>query len=191
MLKGKKALITGAGKGIGRSISLAYAENGAELCLVSRTKNDLEELASEIRSRWESNVVTLQGDVSDPKSTSLAFDAIKLLGGVDVLVCAAGFPFQDELWNKPLHELNDADFERVLNVDLLGSFRFVKGVLPQMVQQKQWCNHTLFIDARDFRIQQGRAVYRCKICRAGTGEGNCVRVWSGQREVLCDRLPET
>ena len=80
--------------------------------------------------------MALQGDVSDPKSASLACDAIKLLGGIDVLVCAAGYPFQDALWNKPLHELNDTDFEKVLNVDLLGSFRLVKGVLPQMVQQK-------------------------------------------------------
>ncbi len=121
---------------MGRSISLAYAENGAELCVVSRTKSDLDELATEIRSKWESRIVTLQGDVSDPKSTSIASDAIRLLGGVDVLVCAAGYPFQDELWNKPLHELNDTDFEEVLNVDLLGSFRFAKGVLPLMVQQK-------------------------------------------------------
>lgn len=137
LLKGKKTLITGAGKGIGRSVSLAYAENGAELCLVSRTKSDIDQLAEEISSKWGSNVAILQGDVSDAqKGSSIASEAIRLLGGIDILVCAAGYPFQAELWNKPLHELNDSDFEKVLNVDLLGSFRMAKGVLPQMIQQK-------------------------------------------------------
>jgi 3-oxoacyl-[acyl-carrier protein] reductase len=138
LLKGKKAIITGAGKGIGRSISLAYAENGADLCLVSRTKSDIDELASEIRTKWGTKVVTVAGDVSDNlRNPSIASDALILLGGVDILVCAAGYPFQNILWNKHLHELEDSDFQKVFDVDFLGSFRLVKGVVPEMIQKKR------------------------------------------------------
>ena len=138
LLKGKKTIITGAGKGIGRSISLAYAENGAELCLVSRTQNDIDVLSEEIKSKWKSKVMSMRADVSNSlSSSSISEDAMRLLGGIDVLVCAAGYPFQSELWNVPLHELNDSDFQKVLDVDFFGSYRLVRGVLPSMIEQRR------------------------------------------------------
>src|SRR5271165_148244 len=82
LLKGKKALISGAGKGIGRSISLAFAESGAELCLVARTRSDIEELAAEIRSKWNSKVHVLAGDVGNTSGNLIAPQAINLLGGI-------------------------------------------------------------------------------------------------------------
>ena len=62
--------------------------------------------------------------------------AIEKLGGVDILVCAAGFPFDPGLWNKSLYELEDEDFVKVFNTDVMGFFRAAKVVIPEMVQQK-------------------------------------------------------
>jgi len=62
--------------------------------------------------------------------------AIEKLGGIDILVCAAGYPFDPELWDKSLHELTEDDFLRTFNSDLLGSFRFAKGVIPEMIRQR-------------------------------------------------------
>ena len=137
LLQGKKALITGASKGIGRAISLAYAENGANLCLVSRKGDEVESLAKEIESRGKTRALALQGDVSDPaKAADIPSRAIQLLGGIDILVCAAGYPFSPELWNKPLHDYVDEDLLKVFNTDLMGSFRVAKGVIPEMMKQK-------------------------------------------------------
>ena len=137
MLKGKKALITGASKGIGRAISLAYAENGADLCVVSRKSDEVGTLAREIEAKWKSRIFPIQGHVSDPaKAGEIAIRAIQLLGGIDILVCAAGYPFNPDLWNKSLHDYVDEDFLKVFNTDLLGSFRVAKGVIPEMIKQK-------------------------------------------------------
>lgn len=137
MLQGKRALITGASKGIGRAVSLAFAQNGADLCLVSRKSGDVEALAHEIEGKSQTRAFGLQGDVSDSAgSTGIGKEAIEMLGGVDTLVCAAGYPFDSGLWNSPLVDLTDQDFLKVFNTDLLGSFRVAKEVIPQMIQQK-------------------------------------------------------
>jgi 3-oxoacyl-[acyl-carrier protein] reductase len=137
LLSGKKVLITGASRGMGRSIALIFAENGADLCLVSRKSADVESLASEIKSKWHSKVFPLQGDVSDPvDGNNIGGKAIELMGGVDVLVAPASYPFEPQLWNKSFVDLVEDDFLKVLSTDLLGSFRVAKGVIPQMVKQR-------------------------------------------------------
>ncbi len=138
MLQGKRALITGASRGMGRAISLAFAENGADVCLVARKGIEVEALAQEIVAKGRSKAFALQGDVSDPiQGGNIAARAIEALGGIDALVCTAGYPFDAGLWNKSLHELVEEDFLKVFNTDLLGSFRVAKGVIPQMIQQKK------------------------------------------------------
>jgi 3-oxoacyl-[acyl-carrier protein] reductase len=137
LLEGKRAIITGASRGIGRAISLAFAESGADLCLVSRKGAEVEALAQELEKKFSSKAFGLQGDVSDPlQAESLVPRAFEMLGRVDILVCAAGYPFDSDLWNKSLHELREEDFAKVFNADVLGSFRLSKGVLPDMIRQE-------------------------------------------------------
>jgi len=134
---GKRALITGASKGIGRSISVLFAQNGADVCLVSRKAQDVETLAQEIKEKLQTNAFGIEGDVSDStRSAGIGTRAIGLLGGIDVLVCAAGYPFDSGLWNSPITDLTDQDFLKVFNTDLLGSFRIAREVIPQMMKQK-------------------------------------------------------
>jgi len=136
LLKGKKAIITGASRGMGRAISMAYGQNGSDVCLISRKFSEIQALANEI-GKLGVRALPIQGDVSDSKQASdVALKAIEEMGGVDILVCAAGYPFDLEIWNKSLHELQGEDFVKIFNSDLLGSFSLSKAVLPEMMRQK-------------------------------------------------------
>ena len=137
LLTGKRALITGAGKGIGREIAIEYASSGADTCLVSRTSEEIELLAKEIRRRFRVESIPITADVSSRESTRNAVvNAQRQLGGIDILVNAAGYPLIKELWESRMHTLNEEDILRVLQVDVLGSFRMIKDVLPFMMKQK-------------------------------------------------------
>ncbi len=136
LLSGKRAVITGASKGMGAAISQAFAQNGCNICLISRKLADVEAVARDLE-KWGVKAFPIQGDVSDANQTGgVALQAIQKLGGVDILVCAAGYPFVPDLWNKSLHELQDEDLLKIFDTDLLGSFRFSKAIIPSMIQQK-------------------------------------------------------
>ena len=89
-LDGKVALVTGAGKGIGKGIALTFARAGADVALVARTKDDLEAVADEIRTTGR-NAVAIPADVTDIEALGdVVEQAVAALGGLDVLVNNAG-----------------------------------------------------------------------------------------------------
>jgi 7-alpha-hydroxysteroid dehydrogenase len=89
-LDGKAALITGAGKGIGRGIALTFARAGADVALVARTKDDLDAVAEEVRAVGR-NAVSIAADVTDiDRLGDVVERAVGSLGGLDVLVNNAG-----------------------------------------------------------------------------------------------------
>ena len=138
LLAGKRALITGAGKGIGREIAISLAKNGADVCLASRTLLDIEELSKEISSSFGVVALPVQVNVSkNVEVQALAKKALSSFPSIDILVCAAGFPLLDEMWNASLHELDDDDFLKVFQVDVMGSFRVTKEFLPAMIKNRQ------------------------------------------------------
>ena len=135
-LAGRKAVVTGAGKGIGRAIALAFAAAGADVCAISRTQDDVEKLSSEIRDSFDVKAIPIVADVSDTEDMDRAMnEAVAALGSVDLLVCAAGYPLIDDVWRKMTHELRDEDFLNTFQVDVLGSVRAVRGALPSMMKQ--------------------------------------------------------
>ena len=135
LLSGKKALVTGAGKGIGREVAISLARNGADVCVTARTLSELEELSSKISSSFGIRALPIQVDVSKNEDVwMLAEKALSEFSSIDVLICAAGFPLLDNLWNARLHDLRDEDFLEVFQVDVLGSFRVVKEFLPTMMK---------------------------------------------------------
>jgi len=137
LLQGRKALVTGAGKGIGRSVSLALAANGADICAVSRTETDIEHLADEIRKQFPVNAYHIVADVSSKHGANgVIKKAIALLGRIDIVVCAAGFPLVQDLWDRKIHESEEDDFLKVFHVDVLGSLRIIKDALPEMMKQR-------------------------------------------------------
>ncbi|MBI3793550.1 MAG: SDR family oxidoreductase [Nitrospinae bacterium] len=117
MLKGKTALVTGAGKGIGRATAILLAKNGAAVVVCSRTIREAEETAGEIRSQGGVSLA-LECDVSDEKSVVTLFAEVKKnFGGLDILVNNAGL-FSSGL----VEETSLEEFNRLLAVNVGGVF---------------------------------------------------------------------
>ena len=137
LAQGMRVLVTGAGKGIGREVALAFAQNGANLCLASRTKAEIDEVAQKISTSYNAKAFSIPTDIENAEEVHKLIDqALTNLGGLDVAVCAAGYPLTTDLWDRKLYELDEGDFLKVFNVDLLGSFRVAKYLIPHFLKQK-------------------------------------------------------
>src|SRR5699024_265970 len=131
IIKGKTAIITGAGKGIGRQTALALAKEGVSLGLIARTKEDLENVAKEIRAEGV-DVAIATADVSNNEEVIKAVESVtNELGSVDILINNAGIAkFGGFL------ELEIEEWERIIQVNLLGMYYVTRAVLPKMIEQK-------------------------------------------------------
>src|SRR5919201_974391 len=130
-LTGKAALVTGASRGIGRAIALAYADAGADVALLARSETELEALADEIRGMGRA-AVALPCDVTKPEQISAAVDrALEGLGKIDILVNNAGGP----LFNAPFLEIRPEGWRRALDLNLLSVVGFCQAVGSHMVER--------------------------------------------------------
>jgi len=130
-INGKKAIITGAGKGIGRSTALALAKEGVALGLIARTEADLQNVAEEAKAEGV-QVSIATADVSKNEEVIAAVEHVTdELGSVDILINNAGIAkFGGFL------ELDVADWERIIQVNLLGMYYVTRAVLPKMIAQE-------------------------------------------------------
>jgi 3-oxoacyl-[acyl-carrier protein] reductase len=131
-LEGKVALVTGAGRGIGRAISLALAARGARLVLLSRTESELERVAASIETVGAPAATILRADVSDRDEIAGAAEKLcASFGKVDVLVNNAGvvWPFE------PTVEIEIDDWVGSLQVNLIAPVAMTLALLPGMVDQ--------------------------------------------------------
>ncbi len=125
-LDGKTAIVTGGGRGIGRAIALAFAGQGADVCVLARSRAQLDEVAREITATGRRGVA-LVCDVADRESVEQAFaTARSSLGRLDVLVNNAGGGSQ----RQPLGSDDPADWQRVVQVNLLGTYHCCRAALP-------------------------------------------------------------
>jgi 3-oxoacyl-[acyl-carrier protein] reductase len=125
------AVITGAGRGIGRAIALKFAAEGADIVCVSRTAENSEKVAKEVqalgRRAWAFAV-----DVADAKAVTEAAEKILTTAGrVDILVNNAGVT-RDGL----LVRMNEEDWDTVLNTNLKGAFLFTKAFTRSFMKQR-------------------------------------------------------
>jgi NAD(P)-dependent dehydrogenase (short-subunit alcohol dehydrogenase family) len=127
----KSALITGAGRGLGRALALRLAAAGARVALVARNKAELDEVVGEIRQNG-GTAFAIAADVGEKESVyPIVGQAAALAGPIDILINNAS-----ALGPVPLRLLLDTDcedFERVLQVNTLGPFRLIKAVAGSMV----------------------------------------------------------
>src|SRR6266853_1166384 len=118
-------VVTGGGRGIGRAIALSFAEPGSTVAIAARTGSQLEETGAEIRRRG-ANAVLLTLDVTDEGSVSAGFRALRdVTPRVDVLVNNAGIG-----GGKPIQETNTADWRRVLDTNVWGTFLVTRQAVP-------------------------------------------------------------
>jgi 3-oxoacyl-[acyl-carrier protein] reductase len=125
------AVVTGAGRGIGRAIALKFASLGADVVCVSRTEANSESVAAEIRATGR-KAWALAVDVSDSAAVTAAVAKIlEQAGRVDILVNNAGVT-RDGL----LMRMSEADWDAVLNTNLRGAFLFTKGFTRAFLKQR-------------------------------------------------------
>lgn len=130
-LEGKRAIITGAARGLGRAIALKFAEEGARLLLVDIA--GLEETRKMIEAKG-AIVFTERIDVSNEADTQrMAEMAIKNLGGIDILVNNAAVG----IYRKPFYELSSEEWDRVMAVNVKGYWLCAKAVFPCLKDQKK------------------------------------------------------
>jgi 3-hydroxybutyrate dehydrogenase len=131
-LRDKTALVTGAGRGIGRAVALAFAREGCDLLLTARTAGELEETASLARAEGR-RAETLTADLANPEAVAcLADAALRLFGGVDILVNNAGIQHV-----APIDEFPPEKWDAIIAINLSSAFHAIRAVLPGM-KSRQW-----------------------------------------------------
>ena len=130
-LKGKVALVTGAGKGIGKAIAMALANEGVHVGLIARTEKDVKDVADEINKLGVMSAFAT-ADVSNRAEVEAAVEKLNTeLGNVDILINNAGtatfgnfLALEPEVW------------EQQIKVNLFGVYYTTRAVLPQMIERK-------------------------------------------------------
>lgn len=131
-LKDKVALVTGAGRGIGEAIALAYAREGAAQVIVSRTKVEIEAVADKVR-RLGGQVEAITADIAAEKDVEqLVSKVLNRFGQIDVLVNCAGIygPIG------PLWKSDPAHWVKALNINLVGTFLCSRAVVCHMIERR-------------------------------------------------------
>jgi len=130
-LKNKNALITGAGKGIGKAIAIALAKEGVNVILVSRTQADVDQLANQTNNLGVKSLA-LSADVSDMNSINSAVEkALAEFKTIDILINSAGIA----AFGKFL-ELEPNAWEKIIQVNLMGTYYTTRAVLPNMIDRQ-------------------------------------------------------
>jgi NAD(P)-dependent dehydrogenase (short-subunit alcohol dehydrogenase family) len=124
------AMVTGAGRGIGRAIALAFARAGANLVLLSRTAQEVSSVGSEVEALG-CKALVFCADVGNGKDIlRVTKEAASVFGGIDVLVNNAGIALA-----KPFLETTDDDWDKTLNTNLRGAVNCIRAVLPGMIER--------------------------------------------------------
>jgi 3-oxoacyl-[acyl-carrier protein] reductase len=128
-LEGKTALVTGAGSGIGKCIAETYAQEGARVALADINLDAAKSAARAIGN----NAIALRCDVASRADIDAALaEALSAFGALDILVNNAGATHV----NKPMLDIDEAEFDRIYAVNVKGVFLFCQAVVPHFRKQK-------------------------------------------------------
>jgi NAD(P)-dependent dehydrogenase (short-subunit alcohol dehydrogenase family) len=130
-LSGKVAIVTGAGRGLGRTIALGLADHGADIVAVSRTTAQVEKVASEISAKGR-KAIALRVDTSRKADVDgMVAKTVEGWGRIDVLVNNAGIDII-----KPAVDYTEAEWDQVVDINLKGYFLCAQAVGRQMIAQR-------------------------------------------------------
>jgi 3-oxoacyl-[acyl-carrier protein] reductase len=135
-IKDKRALVTGASRGLGYAVALGLAREGCRVAVNGRDELNLAEAASRIYKKTGQEtgrlVYPLPGDVSDPAvPEQLVAGAVKLLGGLDILVCNAGGPPAGTF-----ESFDEAAWQKAIDLSFMSHVRLIKAALPHLRKSK-------------------------------------------------------
>jgi 3-hydroxybutyrate dehydrogenase len=130
-LENRIALITGGGRGIGRAIAIAFAQEGAQVAVAARTLEQVEGVAREL-DQFSTNALPVVCDVSDVGSVEKLFERVteRFGRGPDIMVNNAGIAE-----SAPLTKTDDELWHRILAINLSGTFYCMRAALPQMIER--------------------------------------------------------
>ena len=132
VLSGKVAVVTGAGRGIGRAIAVGYAAAGAAVCCVARTESDIAGTVVDIQ-RDGGIATSVQGDVRDYHSIVHVFDAaISEFGGVDIVVINAGGNLDS---SRDVERGNPEQWTDTVQLNLVGSYYTARAAIPYLKER--------------------------------------------------------
>lgn len=149
-LEGKAAIVTGAGRGIGKGIALTLAEAGADVTVAARTVEQIEGTAKEIRKLGRRALAVPTDVIKKDQVENVVEQTVSEFGKIDILVNNAGIPILKPIsyvsgmklegwqttdsWDTPLSE---EEWHLVLNTNLTSAFLFAQAVGPHMLRQKK------------------------------------------------------
>ena len=132
IIRGKKAMVTGAGSGIGRAIAIALAKEGADLCLVGRDEAKLEAAAAEARSHGVEAMIR-RCDLTQPAEiTATVKDVLSKWSRLDILVNNAGVTYYG-----PTGLMTAEQVQQILSTNLLAPIQLIRELLPIFIAQRE------------------------------------------------------
>lgn len=132
-LQGKRAIVTGGSKGIGKAIARELAREGVDVAIVARSKGDLEAAARELSAETNRRVIPLVADVTSKDQVErMVAEAARQLGGVDILVNSGSAPGGSATATGPIENVVDEDLLQDFNVKYVGALRCCRAVIPFM-----------------------------------------------------------
>lgn len=154
-IKGKKALVTGAGRGIGKVLANALAEAGCDVAILEIDKKTAEEAAAEIQKKGRKSI-GIQVDVTKKDQVDSAFaKAAKALGGLDICINNAGISIQ-----KPAEEMPEEDYDRIIDINIKGVFLCSQAAARIMMRQKSGSIINIAsMSAHAVNLPQKQAIY--------------------------------
>jgi NAD(P)-dependent dehydrogenase (short-subunit alcohol dehydrogenase family) len=130
-LTGKTAVVVGGTSGIGRVLALGLADAGADVVATARRQNLVDEVGADIERRGR-RTLKIACDVGDEHSLAALRDAVVAhFGRIDVVLCAAGTTRR-----APTLEMDTAEWQRIVDVNLMGTLRAYKAFAPAMIERK-------------------------------------------------------
>jgi len=134
-LKGKRAIVTGGGRGIGKAIARELANEGVDLAIVARSKEQLTAAARELEAETGRKVIPLPADVTSKEQVdSIVAEAAERLGGLHILVNSAADPGGRA--TGPIETLIDEELLHDFDIKYMGALRCARAVIPHMKAQK-------------------------------------------------------
>lgn len=131
-LSGKTVVVIGGTSGIGRVLALGLADAGADVVATARRQNLVDEVAAEIERRGR-RTLRIASDVGDETAlASLRDEVMAAFGQVDVVLCCAGITRR-----APTLEMDTAEWQRIVDINLMGTLRAYKAFAPDMIRRKE------------------------------------------------------
>lgn len=134
-LDGKLAIVTGAGRGLGRAMAARLAAAGADIVAAARTVEQLEETAAEVRKLGRKCLIVPTDVARSEDVNAMVAAAVKEFGKVDVLINNAGAG--EDSFGKSIDQISDEEWRRGLDVNLSSQFYGCRAVIPYMLERKR------------------------------------------------------